>query len=83
VAFSACVVPRAKEEFAGVIANDTSAGVPTVSVAKPLIVPEAAAIVALPLLTPEANPELVMLAIVRADELQFAEVVRSWVLPSL
>ena len=41
-------VPRANDAFAGVIASDTSAGGPTVSVEVPAIVPTAAVIVVLP-----------------------------------
>ena len=82
-AFSGKVVPNANDPFAGVIANETSAGAPTVSVADPLIVPEAAVIVALPWAAPEAKPEPLTLATVGDDEVQVTEVVRFCVLPSL
>lgn len=54
-----------------------------VSVADPLTDPELAEIVALPTATPVASPEPATLAIPLADELQVAELVRSWELPSL
>ena len=83
VALSGNVVPRANDAFAGVIASDTSAAGPTVSVAEPLMLPEAAVIVVLPLPIEEATPELLTLATLEDDELQFTEPVRFWVLPSL
>jgi hypothetical protein len=69
--------------LAGVIANDTNAGAPTVSVAEPLIVPEAAVIVAVPWPAPEAKPEPPTLATAGDEEVQATEVVRFCVLPSV
>lgn len=69
--------------MAGVIANDTSTGCPTVRDADPLIAPDAAVIVALPSPTPVARPELLTVATVATDELQLAEFVKICVLPSL
>jgi hypothetical protein len=51
--------------------------------ADPLIVPDAAVIVARPSPTLEARPELLTLATVAADEIQLAEFVKVCVLPSL
>lgn len=81
-AFSGKVVPNANDPFAGVIANDTSAGAPTVSVADPLIVPDAAVIVALPTAVPLANPAALMPATL-LDEFHVTEPVRSCVEPSV
>ena len=83
MAFSGCVVPSANDGFAGVIASDTSVGCTTLRVADPLIVPEAAVMVALPCPVPVARPELVTLAMVREDEVQVTELARFCVLPSV
>jgi hypothetical protein len=48
--------------LAGVIANDTNAGAPTVSVAEPLIAPEDAVIVPLPTAVALASPVALMIA---------------------
>jgi hypothetical protein len=66
-----------------VIANDTNAGAPTVKVAVPLMLPEAAVIVDCPAASGDAKPELLMLATFAADEVQVTDVVRVCVLPSL
>ena len=76
-------MPRANDGFAGVIAIDTNDGCATVRVADPLIVPEAAVMVALPCPVPETRPELLTLATPADEELQFAEAVRFCVLPLL
>ena len=83
VALSGSVVPRANDAFAGVIANDTSAGGPTVSVDVPAIAPTVAVIVVLPCPAPDASPPLLTPATVGTVELQLAVPVRSSVLLSL
>ncbi len=56
----------------------------TVSVAEPLIVPEAAAMVAIPCATPMANPVLILTVATEVfDEVQLAVVVRFFVVPLL
>ncbi len=55
----------------------------TVKVVDPLIDPSAAWMVVLPTLTPVASPPLLMVATPGLVELQVAEFVRSWWLPSL
>jgi hypothetical protein len=82
IAFNGSVVPNANNPLAGVIASDTNAGAPTVSVADPLIVPEVAVIVALPCPAPDAKPEPLTVATVGDEEVQVAEV-RFCVLPSV
>jgi len=76
------VVPKANDGLAGVTANDTSTGCPTVSVAEAVIAPDAAVIVAAPTPSPVAKPAADMVA-APADELQLTRLVRFCVLPSL
>lgn len=83
VACNCKVVPTAIEALAGVTAMDTRAGGFTVSVEEPLIAPEAALMTVLPTPAPLANPVLEIVATVVADELQFTDVVRFCVVPSL
>jgi hypothetical protein len=75
-------VPNANDPFAGVIANDTNAGAPTVSVADPLIVPEAAVIVPLPTAVALARPVALMTAAL-LEELHVTDPVKSCVEPSV
>ena len=77
------VRPLATDELAGVTAMETRVGVVTVSVAVPLTDPEAAVIVAAPWVLLVANPVLETVATLVADEVQVAELVRFWVLPSV
>jgi hypothetical protein len=83
VAFICCAVPSAIEPFAGVTAIDTRLGAVTVSVAEPLIAPEAAVMVAVPLPTEVAIPLVFTVATDVAVELQVPDVVRFCLLPSV
>jgi hypothetical protein len=83
VAFKACVVPSANEEFAGVMTRETNVGCVTVTGVEPVIDPEAAVTVAVPMLAPVSRPVLPMLATAGAEELQLTELVTSCVLPSV
>ena len=78
-----CVCPAATEAVTGVTEIDVKIGAVTVSVAEPLIVPEAALIVAEPWATPLANPALLTVATVVFDEVHVAELVRFCVVPLL
>jgi hypothetical protein len=82
VALSGSVVPRAIEEPAGVTAIETKLGWATESTVNPVIEPETALMVALPIPVPVANPLLSMVATPGAEEVQPTELVRSCVLPS-
>ena len=62
---------------------DTSVAGVTVRVVLPLMLPELAWIVVEPVPTEVANPAVLMVATVVAEELQVAVLVRFWVLPSL
>ena len=62
---------------------DTSVAAVTVSVVLPLMLPELAWIVVEPVPTELANPAVLMLATVVAEELQVAVLVRFCVVPSL
>ena len=82
VAVNCCVAPLAIEAFAGVTAIDTSVAV-TERFVEPLIEPEVAEIVVLPVPTPVASPPLVIVATAVLDELQVTELVRFCMLLSL
>jgi hypothetical protein len=69
--------------FAGVTAIETSTGAVTVRLVEPLIEPDTAEIVVLPVATPVASPAVVIVAVVVLVELQVTELVRFWVLLSL
>jgi hypothetical protein len=71
------------DAFAGVTDMDTSVAGVTVRVVLPLMLPEPAWIVVEPVPTEVANPAVLMVATVVAEELQVAVLVRFWVLPSL
>jgi len=77
-----CVAFFAIEGFAGVTAIDTSDAA-TVRFVVPLIEPEVADIVVLPVATPVASPALVIVATAVFVELQVTELVRFCVLLSL
>jgi hypothetical protein len=81
VAVNCCVAPVASEVFAGVTAIDTSVGAVTIRLVEPLMEPEVAWIVALPALTPVANPPLVIVATAVIEEVHVTELVRFAVLP--
>ena len=67
----------------GVTEIEVSTAAVTVNVAEPLIVPEVAVIVALPWATLVANPLLLTVAIVVAEEVQVAVLVRLCLVPLL
>jgi hypothetical protein len=83
VATKGRVVPRAKDGFAGVTAIETSAACPTVRAAEAVMEPEVAVMVAAPGVTPVANPPLLIVAIVVAEEAQATLLVRFCVVPLL
>jgi hypothetical protein len=76
MAVNCCVVPLAIEALAGVTAMDANTGAITVRPVEPLIDPEAAWIVVLPVATPVARPTLVIVAAEVFDELHVTELVR-------
>ncbi len=76
------MVPAAIDWFAGVTAIDDRAAGVTVSVVAPLTAPTVAVIVLPPTPVPVASPPPEMLA-TGVDELQPADAVRFWVVPSL
>ena len=76
VAVNCSVAVIAIVGFAGVTAIDTSVGAVTVSVVVPLMAPEAALIVLVPVPTPVANPPEVIVATVVVSELHVAVLVR-------
>ena len=78
-----CVRPTASEGVAGVTAIETSAAGVTVSVAVPETDPEVAVIVEVPVATAVAWPPEAMVAFDVSEEVQVAELVRSFVEPSL
>jgi len=78
-----CFAPNAIEGFAGVTAIETRAAAVTVRVVDPVTVPELAATVVVPTPVPVASPTLEIVATPCDEELQFAVLVRFWVLPSL
>ena len=71
------------EGFAGVTTIETSVGAVTVRVVEPLIEPDAAEIVVVPVPTPVASPPLPIIAAAVFVELQVTELVRFCVLLSL
>ena len=81
VALNCWVVPNAIDVLGGLIASDTRPAGVTVSIIEPLMVPEVAVIVALPVATAVASPwlpaTLLMVATVISEELQGAVVVKS------
>ena len=74
VAVNCFVVPTAMLPLAGVTTIDTSVADVTVREAVPLIDPEVAVIVAVPVPTPAASPFWSMLAIDDDEELQVTDV---------
>ena len=64
-------------------ATDANTGAVTLRPVEPLMLPDAAEIVVLPVPAPVASPALVIVATVVLDELQVAEVLRFCVLPLL
>lgn len=78
-----CVLPAAIEGEAGVTEMEVNTAAVTVSVVEPLIVPDLAVIVADPCATPVAKPPLLIVAMVAAEELQVALLVKFCVVPLL
>jgi hypothetical protein len=79
-----CSVPPAEiDGFTGVTVIETRPVAETLRDAVPLILPDVAVMVALPLATPVARPEEFTVAMLVAEELQLADAVKSCVLLSL
>ncbi len=70
------------EAFAGVTAIESMVAGVTVRVLDPLMDPELALMVAFPTAVAVTNPVAETVAVVTAEELQVAVLVRSWELPS-
>jgi hypothetical protein len=77
------LLPAAIDADAGATVIDVNTAAVTVSFAEPLIVPEAAVIVADPFATPVASPALLTDAIDVADELQVTVLDRVCCVPLL
>jgi len=77
------VVPIAAELFAGVTTIESKVAGFTVSVVEPVIPPDAALIVVVPVATLAARPLLLIVTTFVADESQVTVPVRFCVLPSL
>jgi hypothetical protein len=82
IAVNAWVVPTAIAGFGGFTCTDTRPGT-TIRLAEPVSSLKAAVMVAFPMATAVACPLPLRVATGRFEELQVAEVVRSWVVPSL
>jgi hypothetical protein len=82
VAFSAWVVPTAKEGLAGVTAIEVNNAGVTVRFVDPEIVPEVAEIDVLPATFPVASPPVEIVAVPVVEEFQVTLLVRFCVLPS-
>ena len=82
VALNWAVVPFAIDGLAGDTAIDTSAAAVTFKGVLPLTDPDLAVMVVAPTAAPVATPVAPMVATLLAEDVQFAEDVRSWVLPS-
>jgi hypothetical protein len=67
----------------GLTDNETREAAVTVKVADPVMEDELAVMVAEPVATPVAKPVPPIVAIAGAEEVQVAEALRSWVVPSL
>src|SRR2546423_13066942 len=78
-----CAAPKGAETDEGLIAIDTKAGAVTVKMAEPLTGLAVAAIAVVPCPRLVARPVLLMVAVPIADDVQIAEVDKSWVLPSV
>jgi hypothetical protein len=82
VAVNGCLVPAAIDGFGGFTCIDRRLG-STLKLVEPVCAPKAAAMVALPTAAAVACPLPFTVATTGFEELQVAEVVRSWVVPSL
>ena len=76
------VVPLAIDALAGVMAIDASGAGVTVNPVEPVIVPEVAWMVVLPVATAVASPPVLMVATMVLVEAQVTVLVRFCVLPS-
>ena len=84
VAVSCSVTPKTSELLAPVIVIDCKAAAVTVSVRLFEVIPLCAALMlADPMPVAVARPVVLMVAVVVFEEVQFTELVRFWVLPSL
>src|ERR1039458_4037413 len=82
VAVNGWEVPAAIDGFCGLTCREIRLGI-TFKLVEPISAPKAAAMVALPMATAVACPLPLTVATAGFEELQVAEVVRSWVVPSL
>jgi hypothetical protein len=83
VAANCWLAPLTIDAFPGLTDNDTRTGNVTANVAEPVIVPEVAVIVVVPGTRLVANPPLLTVAIVVAEEVQVAVLVRFCMVPLL
>lgn len=83
VAVNCCVPPAVTDTVAGVTAMDVNVAAVTVRVVFPLTVPEDAVMVVVPADTPEARPDVLMVATEVAEELHVTDDVRLFVPPSV
>jgi len=83
VAVNCCVYPAATDAVPGLTTIEANTAAVTVNVAEPVTVPEVAVIIVLPGLTLVASPPLLTVAIVVADEVQVAVLVRFCLVPLL
>ena len=83
VALNCTVLPCVVLEFVGDIAIEVIFPSEIVTVVDPLIVPDAAVIVAVPVETPVTRPVVLILATVESEVDQNALLVKSFVEPSL
>jgi hypothetical protein len=83
VAVNCWLVPLAIDALPGLTDIDTNTGDVTAKLVEPVIVPEVAVIIVLPGLTLVASPLLLTVAIVVADEVQVAVLVRFCLVPLL
>ena|SRR5580700_6784046 len=83
VAVNCWLVPLAIDALPGLTDIDTNTGDVTAKLVEPVIVPEVAVIIVLPGLTLVASPPLLTVAIVVADEVQVAVLVRFCLVPLL
>ena len=82
IAVNCCVIPTASNVFCGVTCTETRPGA-TFKLVEPVCVPKVAAMVVFPRARALACPLPLTVAIAGFEELQAAEVVRSWVVLSL
>ncbi len=83
MAVNCSVRPAATDAVPGVTAIEAKTGAVTVNVAEPVIVPEVAVIVVAPGAALVASPPLLTVAVVTADEVQVAVLVRFCLVPLL